>query len=679
MPDLSPEDRADQLIASPAGCVLLLIAEEHKLTPADLAKPEIGLFAIAEAVGEIIPWRGNHDITVAEALRHGPRLRPRAIDMVSHPDIASWWAPIDRDNQLWLRFSEDGEWTTASSSIRPTAPPSRWEAYAHAPQARLATGDAYGDLSSELAVFLAGSSDRRWEFPIHQRRVTIRPEARVLEINSAQDWHDLVRDYPADGTHTTHPDDKDTPWGQSDGLMVPDWSRVVEDWDGIHVTPWAQLTAAQVRVTSEIGWTEPWAWEGAHTLWLDWAFDTVEDLPAVEKETYEPGQRYEIDALRFPEPSEVYTRYTWTIPEDEPRNHPRTLAVTREPFGYVDGYRIERYTLANRNGMSVSILTYGGIVQSLTVPDRNGRLDNVVLGFDNLDDYVAKSPYFGAIVGRYANRIAQGRFTLEGTAYQLPINNGPNSLHGGAKGFDRHVWRASIDSNPERPGLVLTRFSPDGEEGYPGNLDVTIAYSLSDANELTIFYSATTDTPTVLNLSNHTYFNLAGEGSGSILRHALLLRASHYTPVDASLIPTGEIAPVAGTPFDFTEARVIGDRIDQKGNQQLAFAGGYDHNFVLDRPEDLPFQPAFARVVDPGSGRIMDVSTDQPGVQFYSGNFLDGSFAGASGRIYEQRAGFCLETQHFPDSPNQPHFPSTVLRPGEPGFHSMTTFFFGRL
>lgn len=354
--------------------------------------------------------------------------------------------------------------------------------------------------------------------------------------------------------------------------------------------------------------------------------------------------------------------------------------VTSEPFGEADGQPVEKYTLTNRNGLSVSILTWGGIVQSLTVPDRDGHFDNVVLGFDNLDDYVEQSPYFGAIVGRYANRIAHGRFKLDGKHYQLPVNNGPNSLHGGTRGFDRHVWRASFDADPERPGLVLTHFSPDGEEGYPGNLRVSVTYRLSETNELGITYGAATDAPTVLNLSNHTYFNLAGEGNGTILRHALLLRASHYTPVNESLIPTGEIAPVASTPFDFTEARVIGDRIDQHGDAQLAIAGGYDHNFVIDRPEDGPDGPAlFARVVDPGSGRVMDVSTDQPGVQFYSGNFLDGSFAGTSGRIYEQRAGFCLETQHFPDSPNQPHFPSTVLRPGERGFRSATTFAVGVL
>jgi len=353
--------------------------------------------------------------------------------------------------------------------------------------------------------------------------------------------------------------------------------------------------------------------------------------------------------------------------------------VTSEPFGEVDGQPVERYTLTNETGMSVSILTYGGIIQSMIVPDRRGRLDNVVLGFDNLDEYVSKSPYFGAIVGRYANRIAGGRFELDGKPYQLPVNNGPNSLHGGLKGFDRQVWSAEASSFEAGFVLVLKHTSADGEEGYPGSVDVTVTYSLMNGNALRIAYQAVTDAPTVINLSNHTYFNLAGEGKGTILRHALLLRASHYTPVNASLIPTGEIVPVTGTPFDFTEARVIGDRIEQ-ADEQLAFAGGYDHNFVFDRAADMPFQPNFlARVIDPGSDRVMDVATDQPGVQFYSGNFLDGSIAGTSGRTYERRAGFCLETQHFPDSPNQPHFPSTVLLPGERGFHSMTTFAFGRL
>jgi aldose 1-epimerase len=674
MPEWSPDDRADQLIASPAGCVLLLIAEKHNLTPEDLAKPEIGLFAIGTALGEIIPWRGDHDLTVAGALRHGPRLRQRALELVNHPDIAWWWAPIDRDNQLWLRFPEDeGPWPTPETMVRPTDPRSRFDAYVHAPRPQLVTANASGDLSSELAVFLSHASDRGMEYPIHRRRVTIRPDARVLDIDSAQDWHDLVRRYPANGTHSTHPDDTNTPWGQADGLMVPDWSLVAQDWDGIHITLWGLLTAIQVRVTSDIGWTEPWAWEGAHAILLDWVFDTVEELPAIEdNRNVQEGPRYWVEALDFSDPQ----GFVFTM--QPPGGWPVERGVTSEPFGEVDGQPVERYTLTNDTGMSVSILTYGGIVQSMTVPDRQGRLDNIVLGFNNLDDYIERSPYFGAIVGRYANRIAGGRFDLDGTTYQVPVNNGPNSLHGGVRGFDRRVWTARLDPHPESLSLILTRTSPDGEEGYPGSVDVTVGYLLL-GNALHISYHATTSAPTVLNLSNHTYFNLAGEGNGTILRHALLLRASHYTPVDASLIPTGEIAPVAGTPFDFTEARVIGDRIDQ-ADEQLAFAGGYDHNFVFDRAEDMPFQPNFlARVVDPVSGRVMDVSTDQPGVQFYSGNFLDGSFAGTSGRVYERRAGFCLETQHFPDSPNQPHFPSTVLQPGERGFNSFTTYAFGML
>jgi aldose 1-epimerase len=358
-------------------------------------------------------------------------------------------------------------------------------------------------------------------------------------------------------------------------------------------------------------------------------------------------------------------------------NSPVTLTTDR--FGDVDGRVVERHTLANRQGMSLSILTYGGIIQKLVVPDRHGRPGNVALGFDNLNDYVEKSPYFGAIVGRYANRIAGGRFTLNGTEFQVPVNNGPNSLHGGRKGFDRQVWTALIRDNAGIPGLVLSLLSPDGDEGYPGNLVVTVTYSLSPDNVLSIAYEATTDAPTAVNLSNHSYFNLAGEGSGDILRHALQLHASRYTPVGETLIPTGEIAPVAGTPFDFTEARVIGERIGQAGDPQLAIAGGYDHNFVIDRDAAEPTAMVqIARVIDPASGRVLDVATDQPGVQFYTGNFLDGTFAGTSGRVYERRSGFCLETQHFPDSPNQPGFPSTVLQPGDV-FRSVTTFTFGVL
>jgi len=367
MPDLSPEVRADALTGSPAGCVLLLIAEERELTPATLAKPEVGLFAIAEAIGQISPWHAHgHARIVKEALRHGPRLRQRALDLVSHPDIAVWWAPIDRQNQLWLRFSEDeGGWPTSQTTIRPTGPPSNFEVYVHAPRPQLATGNADDGLSAELAVVLAGASDWAMDYPIHRRRATIRPDARVLEIDSAQDWHDLVRRYPADGTQSPNPDPAmhDVPWGQSDGSMVPDWSMVANDWDGVHVTLWALLTATQVRVSSDIGWTEPWSWEGDHAIWLNWPFDAVEDLPPIEGGSFD-SPYYMVKALDFSDPQgTVYT----TEPSG---GWPLNRGVTSETFGEVDGQPVERYTLTNGTGMSVSILTYGGIVQSMIVPDR---------------------------------------------------------------------------------------------------------------------------------------------------------------------------------------------------------------------------------------------------------------------------------------------------------------------
>ena len=350
--------------------------------------------------------------------------------------------------------------------------------------------------------------------------------------------------------------------------------------------------------------------------------------------------------------------------------------VTSESFGEVDGRAVERYTLTNDNGMSVSILTYGAIVQSIIVPDRAGTMGDVALGFDTIEEYVEQSPYFGAIVGRYANRIAEGRFELDGETYELAINNEPNSLHGGEKGFDKVIWTAEEFDNPDGPSLALSYTSPDGEEGYPGTLDVTVLYTVTRNNELRIEYSATTDAPTVVNLSNHSYFNLAGEGSGSIYDHVLQLNAANYTPVDETSIPTGEIAPVAGTAFDFTTAHPIGDNIRDASDEQVVIGLGYDHNFVLDRedPEDTSMIEA-AVVTEPTTGRVMTVSTTQPGVQFYSGNFLNGAFGGKSGGIYRQGDGFCLETQHFPDSPNQPNFPSTELRPGEE-FTSTTIYAF---
>ncbi|WP_129337960.1 aldose epimerase family protein [Cellulomonas endophytica] len=351
-----------------------------------------------------------------------------------------------------------------------------------------------------------------------------------------------------------------------------------------------------------------------------------------------------------------------------------TVAV--EPFGTTpDGEAVERYTLTNR-GMTVRVLTYGGIIQSLEVPDRDGLPVNVVLGFEDLAGYVASNnpgPYFGAIIGRYGNRIAEGRFELDGETYQLPINNDPNSLHGGDDSFDKKVWDAEEVRGPRSVGLRLSYTSADGEEGYPGELDVEVEYTLTHRKELEIRYTATTDAPTVVNLTNHTYWNLAGEGSGTILDHTLRLNASAYTPVDATLIPTGELAPVAGTPMDFRQPTAIGDRI-REPFEQLLFGQGYDHNWVVDRGSAGDDELVLAaRLKDPVSGRTMRMLTTEPGIQFYSGNFLDATLVGTGGQVYRQSDGLALETQHFPDSPNQPAFPSTVLRPGET--YATTTVF----
>jgi aldose 1-epimerase len=327
---------------------------------------------------------------------------------------------------------------------------------------------------------------------------------------------------------------------------------------------------------------------------------------------------------------------------------------------------VDVYTLTNSHGMEVKILTYGGILQSIRVPDRRHRFTNVTLGFDNLADYVAKSPYFGCITGRYANRIALGRFSLNGTTYQLAINNPPNSLHGGNVGFDKRVWAAATKKDKHSVALALTYTSPNGEENYPGTLANKVTYTLTNKNEIRMDYRArlvgNSNLSTIINLTNHAYWNLAGEGSSDIYGHKLRLVASHYTPVDPTLIPTGEIASVSGTPLDFRRSTAIGARI-RNGHEQLVIGRGYDHNWVLDR-KGSGLELA-ARVVEPRSGRVLEVITDQPGIQFYSGNFLDGTLVGTSGRMYRQGDGFALETQHYPDSPNHPNFPSTVLRPGE--------------
>jgi aldose 1-epimerase len=339
------------------------------------------------------------------------------------------------------------------------------------------------------------------------------------------------------------------------------------------------------------------------------------------------------------------------------------MNVQKETYGQIDGKTVDLYTLTNANGVEMQVSTYGGIVTSLKLPDKNGNFADVVLGFNNLEGYVKQSPYFGAIIGRYGNRIANGKFTLDGQEYTLAQNNGPNSLHGGLKGFDKVVWEAQPFTGRDSVGLILHYLSKDGEEGFPGNLDVTVKYTLTNANAFRIDYAAETDKPTILNLTNHTYWNFAGEGSGDILRHVLMLNADSYTPVDATLIPTGEIAPVEGTPMDFRTPTAIGARINADF-QQLKFAGGYDHNWVLNKPAEGKLSLA-ATVYEPTSGRFMQIYTTEPGIQFYSGNFLDGSIIGKSGKPYNHRDGFCLETQHYPDSPNHPNFPSVVLRPGE--------------
>ncbi len=342
-------------------------------------------------------------------------------------------------------------------------------------------------------------------------------------------------------------------------------------------------------------------------------------------------------------------------------------SITSEPFGDVEGQSVDLYTLTNANGMEVKIMTYGGIVQSINVPDRDGQMANVALGFATLEEYVAGNPYFGCIVGRYGNRIARGTFSLDGKTYRLALNNGENTLHGGEKGFDKFVWGATqVPDIQNGVALKLSRVSPDGEENYPGTMMVDVTYTLTNTNELQIDYHATTDKATIVNLTNHTYFNLAGEGSGTVANQQLQLNASNYTPVDETLIPTGEIAPVAGTPFDFTTATAIGDRIRDGSSEQITFGRGYDHNFVLDRPSpDDTSMIVAGTVTDPESGRTMEIRTTEPGIQFYSGNFLDGTITGPSGKVYRQGDAFALETQHYPDSPNQPNFPTTVLQPDQ--------------
>lgn len=339
---------------------------------------------------------------------------------------------------------------------------------------------------------------------------------------------------------------------------------------------------------------------------------------------------------------------------------PGVVTIQQEYFGTTEnGEEIQQYTLTNASGMVIQIINYGGIITSIEVPDRDGNIENVNLGFDNIEQYEGDHPFFGALIGRYGNRIAGGEFELDGQTYQLATNDGNNHLHGGNIGYDSVVWDAEIMDDSS---LKLTYLSEDGEEGYPGNLDITVVYSLTAQNEIRIDYEATTDKATHVNLTNHAYFNLSGDLSAPVLDHELIIHADHYTPVNDELIPTGEIAEVAGTPFDFTDAHTIGARIDD-------VTGGYDHNYVLRNSEDLArasdglYKAAVLR--HPASGRVMETYTSEPGIQLYTGNFLNGTITGFDGISYPQYSGMCLETQHFPDTPNQPEFPSTVLRPDE--------------
>jgi aldose 1-epimerase len=337
--------------------------------------------------------------------------------------------------------------------------------------------------------------------------------------------------------------------------------------------------------------------------------------------------------------------------------------VSKQPFGKTpDGQQVDLYTLRNTRGAEAQIMNYGAIVVSLKVPDRNGKFDDVVLGFKDFDGYLKNDPYFGAIVGRYGNRIAKGRFTLNGVEYKLATNNGENHLHGGIKGFDKVVWTGREMKSAGGPSVVMTYLSKDGEEGYPGNLTARVVYTLTNNNELKLDYTVTTDKDTVQNITHHSYFNLAGEGNGDILNHLVTINASRFVPTDAGSIPTGELKSVAGTPFDFRKATAIGARIDQD-DEQIKFGKGYDHTWVINGR--MGVMRLAATAYEATSGRVMQVWTTEPGVQFYTGNFLDGTLTGKSGKVYQRRFGFCFETQHYPDSPNHPSFPTTTLKKGQ--------------
>jgi aldose 1-epimerase len=359
-------------------------------------------------------------------------------------------------------------------------------------------------------------------------------------------------------------------------------------------------------------------------------------------------------------------------PKQAPESKGTTAKVEKAPYAKMaDGSPVDMFTLTNAKGMQARIITYGGTVVSLTAPDKTGKYADIVLAPDSLQGYQSQTAYLGALIGRYGNRIGNAGFTLEGKKYKLPANDGKNTLHGGPQGFDKRLWKAAETQSAEGPALELTYVSQDGEMGFPGTLNTRVVYTLTDNNELKIDYTATTDKPTVVNLTNHSYFNLAGEANGDILNHQVTINASRFTPVDAGLIPTGELKAVKGTPFDFTTPHAIGERIEQN-DQQLKYGKGYDHNWVLDRSGDGLSKAA--EVYEAGSGRVMEVLTTEPGLQFYTGNFLDGTIKGKT-RAYPHRAAFCMETQHYPDSPNKPKFPSTELKPGET-YHTTTVYRF---
>jgi len=343
--------------------------------------------------------------------------------------------------------------------------------------------------------------------------------------------------------------------------------------------------------------------------------------------------------------------------------------VTTQSFGSFGGKDVSLFTLTNKKGDVLKLSNYGAVIVEIIVPDRNGKKENVTLGYDNFDGYVNGDPYFGKVVGQYANRIAKGKFSLDGVDYTLAINNAPNALHGGPTGWHSRVWDAQVLKNTDFPAIRFTYNKPDMEEGFPGNVIAEVVYTWTDNDEIILDYKVTTDKKTIVNITNHAYFNLHGAGVGDILDHEAVIKASSFTPVDSTLIPTGEIRPVEGTPFDFRTPHLIGERIGADYDQ-LKLGGGYDHNFVLDNAEEVD-----ALVYDPSTGRVLEVLTDQPGVQLYTGNFLDGTQTGHGGKVYNYRSGFCLETQHFPDSPNQGAFPSVILMPEEP-FLTSTTFRF---